>query len=95
MGQTVEANNVLAMLEDIARERYVPPYAMAIVHAGLDHPEQAMEWLDRSLVSHDIHLAFLTIDPKWDALRSDPRFISVLQRCSFVKDVRVATAGTG
>ena len=80
-----EAHEVLHMLETVARERYLPPYAMALIYAGLSQPDQAFEWLDRAFDMRDVHLAFLPVDPKWDELRSDPRFAALLHRCNFDK----------
>jgi DNA-binding winged helix-turn-helix (wHTH) protein/Tfp pilus assembly protein PilF len=82
-GRLEEAQNVLHTLLSIAQERYVPPYAMAIVHAGLGQYEEAMQWLERCYQARDVHVVFLTIDPKWDPLRGDPRFSNLLQRCGF------------
>jgi DNA-binding winged helix-turn-helix (wHTH) protein/tetratricopeptide (TPR) repeat protein len=83
LGRRNEAREVLSTLEAIARERYVPPYAMALVHAGLGESELALEWLDRALAVRDVHLVFLPVDPKWDAFRGDPRFQALLKRCGF------------
>ena len=81
--QTEDAMEVLRTLEAISRERYVPPYAMALVHAGLEQKELALGWLDRAYEARDVHLVFLPVDPKWDAFRDDPRFIALLRRCNF------------
>ncbi len=83
LGRANEAREVLSTLETIARERYVPPYAMALVHAGLGESELALEWLERALAVRDVHLAFLPVDPKWDTFRGDPRFQALLKRCGF------------
>jgi DNA-binding winged helix-turn-helix (wHTH) protein/Tfp pilus assembly protein PilF len=83
LGRVREAREVLNTLEAIARERYIPPYAMALVHAGLGERELALEWLERSLAVRDVHLLFLPVDPKWDTFRSDPRFVALLKRCGF------------
>jgi hypothetical protein len=48
---------------------------MAIVHLGLGQRDQAMQWLEHG---YHVHVIFLPIDPKWDWLRSDPRFCSLL-----------------
>ena len=77
------AREVLGMLEEVSRSRYMPPYAMALVHAGLGEPEAVFEWLDRAYAVRDVHLVFLTVDPKWDPYRADPRFGTLLQRCGF------------
>ena len=73
-GRTKEAEDVLSALKDIARSRYVPPYAMALVHAGLGQTDLAFEWLDRAIKEKDVHLVWLVADPKWDPYRKDPRF---------------------
>lgn len=81
--RTKDAVEVLHTLEAISRERYMPPYAMALVHAGLGQKELALGWLDRAYEARDVHLVFLPVDPKWDAFRADPRFIALLRRCNF------------
>lgn len=82
-GRTAEARDLLGALEMASRQRYVPPYALALVHAGLGDADAAFEWLDRAYAARDVHLMFLTVDVKWDRYRSDPRFQSLLARCGF------------
>lgn len=76
-----EARSVLKTLETLSRERYIPPYSIAQVYAGLQECDLAFTWLERALEEHDVHLAMLPTEPKWDGLRMDPRFADVLQRC--------------
>ena len=84
-GRRDQALEVLKGLEARARERYVPPYAFALVRAGLGDRDAAFQWLDRALEVHDVHLVYLTVDPKWDEYRSDPRFDALLKRCGFAR----------
>ena len=88
LGRTNEALEVLQTLEAIARERYVPPYAMAQVHLGLGQQEQALDWLDRAFEVHDVHLVLLPADPKWDPVRGHARFVALLKRCAFATPAR-------
>ena len=85
-GRTNEAEEVLRTLKSIARDRYVPPVAMALVYAGLGQRDSAFEWLEDAYQVRDVHLVFLAAgDPKWDALREDPRFRALVERCDFMR----------
>jgi tetratricopeptide (TPR) repeat protein len=78
-----EAELVLSTLEAIAHERYVPPYAIALVHAGLGHRDRAVDWLRHAYDVRDVHLIWLPMDSKWDAFRADASFLRLLGRCGF------------
>ena len=73
LGDTDAAQELLALLEDVARRQTVPPYGIALVYAGLKNDEMVFRWLERALTARDVHLIFLPVDPKWDALRAEPR----------------------
>ena len=94
-GREAEAREVLKTLESVSRERYVPPYAMAFITLGLGDTDATFAWLERALAAHDVHLIFLTADPKWDSLRKDPRFTSILDRCDFMRTAGGRSAPTG
>ena len=70
LGRTTEARDVLHTLETLGRERYVPPYSMALVHAGLGERDAALQSLERGLQARDVNLVFLAVDPKWDPFRT-------------------------
>ena len=91
IGMLKDARDVLGVLEDVARSRYVPPYAMALVHAGLGEPDAVFEWLDRAYADRDVHLLFLPVDPKWDSYRVAPRFGALLKRCGFAQGTASGT----
>jgi TolB-like protein/Flp pilus assembly protein TadD len=88
LGRPNEAEDVLRTLKSIARGRYVPPYAMALVHAGLGQRDSAFEWLNRAYDQRDVHLTFLAQDPKWDDFRKDARFRELIERCDFTRTAR-------
>ncbi len=84
LGKTTEAHEALKTLDAVSRERYVPPYAPALVYLGLGQHDAAIAWLERAYDAHDVHLVFPPVDPKWDPLRADPRFADLLERCGFI-----------
>jgi TolB-like protein/tetratricopeptide (TPR) repeat protein len=81
MGRESEARKVAETLQALSRERYIPPYAVAQVYAGLGDTDEAFLWLDRAVDDHDVHLAMLPMEPKWDALRAHPRLAEILRTC--------------
>jgi len=88
-GRRSEAEGVLRTLETIAHERYVPPYALALVHAGLGQCDRALDWLRHAYDVRDVHLIWLPTDPKWDPLRDDASFQRLLDRCGFSRPAGV------
>ena len=88
-GRTNEAEEVLRTLKSIARDRYVPPYAMALVHAGLGQRDSAFEWLDRAYAARDVHLVLSDARiPSGTTFREDPRFRRLVERCDFMRTAR-------
>lgn len=82
-GRTAEAREVLRSLESPNPGVYVPPYAAALVHAGLSERDAVFQWLDKAFDAHDVHLMYLPVDAKWDPYRADPRFQALVERCGF------------
>ena len=78
-GQRAAAHNVLNELRDLQGRRYVSPYTIAAIHAGLGEKDQAFKWLDKAEEGRDIWLMNLKVDPVFKALRSDPRFPDLLE----------------
>jgi hypothetical protein len=82
-GRVEEAQARLDLLRGLARDRFVPPYAMALIHLGLGEAEAAFAALEASLAVRDVNLAFMPWDPKWRVLHGDARFGDILARCGF------------
>lgn len=83
IGHDSEALGALTRLLHRSREQYVPPYASALVYAGLNDDAKVFEWLNNALAARDVHLIYLSVDPKWDSFRQDERFHDILHRCEF------------
>ena len=74
------ALETLDELKRLSCERYVTPYGIALVHAGLGEMDQALLWLQRALDDRAHWLVWLKLDPRFDGLRSDRVFGDVLRR---------------
>ncbi len=80
LGQRAEAEEAIRVLTEISKHKYVPPYNIAMVHSGLGETDAALGLLEQAYETRDVRLTFLAVEPKWDALRSEPRFQALLNR---------------
>ena len=79
-GRRAEAQGVLNDLTELSKRRFVLPYFFASIHTGLGDKDQAFAYLEKAYdVSHP-GLALVNVDPKFDSLRSDPRFPELVRR---------------
>ncbi len=83
-GRTGEARAILAQLTDLSLSRYVPPYSFALVHKGLGENEKALDYLEKGIAEKDVRMVFLKVDPKWNDLRSEPRFMELMRVMNFL-----------
>jgi DNA-binding winged helix-turn-helix (wHTH) protein/tetratricopeptide (TPR) repeat protein len=79
-GQRRGARKVLDELRRLSARRYVSPYSVAVVHAGLGDTDQAFAWLHKAYEDRTSWLVYLVFDPALDRLRSDRRFANLVRR---------------
>jgi tetratricopeptide (TPR) repeat protein len=77
-GNREKALALLADLEATSRQRYISPYDIAVVHAGLGDTRAALERLQAALEDRSAWMVFLHIDPRLDALRDEPAFAEIV-----------------
>jgi serine/threonine protein kinase len=82
-GRTEAAHRALAELREREKEAYVPPYFPALVHAGLEEAGPALDDLERAHAIGDTMLRDLKVDPAWDRLRGEPRFVALMERMAY------------
>ena len=86
-GQQHEAQAELDRLLALSKERFVPPYLTALVYNGLGRHDEALAWLERGYERRDPKMVFLLVEPKWNNLRSEPRFRDLLRRVGLTPEV--------
>ncbi len=79
-GKKSEALTVLERLKQLSAQEYVPATSIALIYAGLGEKDQAFAWLDKAYEQRAFQLQWIKIEPRWDSLRSDPRFEDLLHR---------------
>jgi DNA-binding winged helix-turn-helix (wHTH) protein/TolB-like protein len=79
-GKLSEARAVLDELLKLSTERYVPPYNIALPYNALGEREKALDYLEKGFAEKDVRMVFLKVEPQWNNLRSEPRFLDLLKR---------------
>ena len=79
-GNRTEALKVIEELKQRSKQRYVSPYCVAMIYAGLADKDQAFEWLNKAYEARSEHLTWLKVDARMNPLRSDPRFAEMMRR---------------
>src|SRR5687768_6896753 len=79
-GKRTDAQQVLTDLQQLQDQRYVSPYTVAAIYAGLGDKEQTFKWLETAVETRDIWLMNLKVDPVFAKLRSERKFTDILAR---------------
>ncbi|MCA1626898.1 MAG: hypothetical protein LC742_02905, partial [Acidobacteria bacterium] len=79
-GRREAAHEVLRQLHEMSATRYVSPYHLALIHCHLGDREGSLAALEQAFAVRDGWLIWLGVEPQFDPLRDDPRFIDLLRR---------------
>jgi Tfp pilus assembly protein PilF len=79
-GRKVEAEQVLAELNKMSKQKYILPYMPAMIYAALGQPDRAFEWLEKTYQDQSYYITWLKIDPVFDPIRGDKRFQDLMRR---------------
>jgi len=82
-GQRAGGKRLIETLAASDGSRYLPPFHIALAYAGLGDKDSAIRWLERAYNEHASFMDGLNVTPGFDVLRSDPRFVALLERMHF------------
>jgi TolB-like protein/lipoprotein NlpI len=74
LGDRAAAAGLLTKLERMSRQRYVPPFHVALAHIGLGETDAAFDALARAAEDRDPLLPNVAVDPRFAPLRGDGRY---------------------
>ena len=79
-GRRREAEQVLDEMKALSKRRFVPADQVAIIYMGLGDKDRALELLNQADKERGNWIMNMWMDPRFDSLRSDPRFKDLLRR---------------
>ncbi len=79
-GRREDAMKVVDELLERSRNEYISPLLIALAYIGLGDKDRAFEWLEKAYEDRSGRLVYLKVNPAYDALRSDPRYVTLLRK---------------
>src|SRR5438132_1430733 len=73
----------LQSLKQQRSQGYVPASSIAAAYLRLGEKDNAVTWLEKAYEERDPELAWARVEPVWDGLRSEPRFVDLMRRMGF------------
>jgi serine/threonine-protein kinase len=79
-GKQSEALHILRELHQLAERRYVSPFELAALYFALGQTDEGFQWLAKAFQDRCFELICLRVDPRWSALRRNPRFEQLFEQ---------------
>lgn len=85
-GNRAAAEKIIEELKRRAATEYVDPVLLAYIYITLGDKDRAFEWLEKGYEDRSGFMGWLKIEPKFDPLRSDPRFLDLQRRMGLAEN---------
>jgi serine/threonine-protein kinase len=83
-GQSGRKAEAISILNELAERpttnEYLSPFQIALIYIGLGENDKAIEWLQTAKRDRDPFLMYIRVDPNFDSLRMDPRFVELMKQ---------------
>jgi TolB-like protein/DNA-binding winged helix-turn-helix (wHTH) protein len=70
---------------EAVRKGEMDAFSLAVVYTRAGNADKAISWLHEALKTRSFGISFLRVEPTFDPLRSDPRFLSLLKDLGLMK----------
>jgi len=79
-GNASAAKNILDTLVVVNKQEPVSPFFFALVYAGLNDKQKALEWLENSYKEKSGSVRYLKMEPRLQNLRNEPRYTALMEK---------------
>jgi serine/threonine-protein kinase len=80
LGKRPEAEKIIQELKERTEREYIDPVLIAYIYIALGDKGEAFAWMDKAYRERSGMICWLQIEPKFDPIRSDPRFADLVHR---------------
>jgi hypothetical protein len=75
----------LDLLAQKSKKQDLPPTLMAGLYGLAGEKDAAFAWLNKAIDERDGWIALIKVQPAYDSLRTDPRYIKLLERMNLAR----------
>ena len=79
-GDTAGAQATVDKLRTGAVAGRVSPYSVALIYTAMGKKSEALDWLERAYQEKDPWIVWIGVLTEWQSLRTEPRFLALLQK---------------
>jgi serine/threonine protein kinase len=79
-GYSVALQKLAETMIERSKIKFVTPWQIATLYTRAGLNDEAMEWFQKAYQARDFNMPFLKVDPIFDGLRGDPRFIKLIKK---------------
>jgi hypothetical protein len=69
-----------AALRELMMKYQSNAFAIAMIYASRNKPDNAFEWLDRAYAQRDPSMMSTKVEPLLNSLHNDPRYVALLKK---------------
>ncbi len=80
LNRLADAQEAIQKLVQQAKQRYVAPFEIALIHAGLGETNQTLDDLEKGYRERSLSAQSLRFDPRLNEVRASPRFRDFTRR---------------
>jgi tetratricopeptide (TPR) repeat protein len=84
-GKRMQAEEILEKLNVLSQNTIVSSLSLAMIYSALGDKEQALDRIEKGIEEREEKVAYIKVDPAFDSLHAEPRFIDVLKKIGLEK----------
>ena len=82
--------NLAELLINRSDSTFVTPWQIATIYTRAGKKDKALVWLEKAFAYHDANMPYIGVDPIFDILKNEPRFLNLLKKMN-LQDQNIQT----
>ncbi|NGP75097.1 protein kinase [Balneolaceae bacterium YR4-1] len=83
-GYEAALKNVAELYIRRSKKEYVTPWQIATLYARAGMKSESLDYLEKAFDDNDLNMPYISVDPIFDYMRDDPRFIDLIKKLNLL-----------